>query len=1587
VNIPDPPGFTYGAWYTLKVELTAAAFRYYINGSLVYTDTAIAGSTKLLNLIVQAYNFGDPTLPPEQYALESYDVYWDNIGATSGIHNQTKNTYHLTLQDAVTQANPADVIAVASGTYSSGGATITVDKALTISGADRATTFIDVSGNGAAWGIRLGASNITFRNFTIIPATAATNGGYPIHVSAEPVTVISNITVEQIVVNGSKRTGVDVHGVDNAVLRYITSTNATGGNGLQLTGCVGATLDNITTTGNAWGGIAVYNSGPSYLNRASANVAFDGTSSSIAEGGKFYTQEDYGLTMSGITAAGYLYKVRNETFRTGAAAYTFYQPDATMAVAFATGLPTPLDSYIISTADGSYLVGNGMSIQTAVIQSPAANVINVLAGTYPEEVDVSKSLQLLGAGMTQSVIIGPKTGGSNTLTLAAGGVVVDGFTITRDGNTVADWPTNAKNQGVLFGQGTTGSVLRNCLVTGNRNGVYLNNTQGHTLRRNVITFNRTGIQLVNDVTGLVVEENEITDNWTLGILYNVDAPGLVTSSVSVKNNSIAGNWYSQLECRWTNSTAALDHSGNWYGTASPFFVAANAAEPGYATQIPVAYGGTAVNPGTNAGRLGGVTVGRLDVTPWLNGGADSQPGTAGFQGDFSNLWVTAAGAQTGGGPRIQEGITLVSGSTVNVAGGFYGEAVTVNKANLRLLGEGMATTTINPGSSSADCITLAANGLTVSGFTLTGGRSGIEGTTSSSKLSGLMITGNALHGIRLVDGGYSAIQSATIVGHASGVGVLLSGAQQVTVSGNTLQSNGVNVQVELNGTRAARGNLIQGNTLLSPGTWSVNVTNEARSTKVNFNVFGAPDKYIRNSVVVPVLNAQYNWFGGEAPPQASDFSGGVDYTNWYATDPTVSVFPSTYYLPTGTTVTMSVMALLPAGVYARGVDATLSWTNDTGLPDVGDPVEGSFFGSFPSRLYLFDRPTGSSVRVNSAILGTTTGAGNPTGGLPYVGTVFSQDFDALTEGSSSLTLSGIQLRDPNNVPITPVVIDPPGGATLIGDGTAPVVAGTFIDNTTLDNDNFVKNTDNVTVTATVTDASALAITDITADLSGFYGGTGHTADNPSTYVGDVATWTVAGVVTSPTDGPVTVTVTAVDAATNTGVGSDNITADNTAPTPVTDLVAKTVSPGGHQQVSLTWTAGTDANYRGARIRYNGWSYPSYPGVSEPVYPATGGAGTGVSGAPLGGSSATHVIVPRNVYYYSAFAEDWAGNVSSLAGSATDRSGNYYLGDLGSGTGTYIPGSGGYNGQVNYEDLYWFSRLYFSTSPGWTTLDPNAAEGDVGPTLGNKTYGANHRFGIPRPDGRIDFEDLMIFSMNYNSVAPRISTPSGSEPSEELAVELSGGRREVGAGEVHPVVVRLRNPGQGVKGTSVEVVYDRTVVELTGVRSGGVFGTSQQGFFGYREGEGRVRIDCAVLGVDRTVEHSGDVAVLEFRGLRSGESHVRLESGVIRDGENASYRPVLREEAEGLPTVYGLSQNYPNPFNPVTVIEYALPAEGQVELKVFDALGREVATLVNEVQRAGYRSVSWSGENHATGVYYYRLRAGEYTEIRRMVLVK
>jgi hypothetical protein len=126
-----------------------------------------------------------------------------------------------------------------------------------------------------------------------------------------------------------------------------------------------------------------------------------------------------------------------------------------------------------------------------------------------------------------------------------------------------------------------------------------------------------------------------------------------------------------------------------------------------------------------------------------------------------------------------------------------------------------------------------------------------------------------------------------------------------------------------------------------------------------------------------------------------------------------------------------------------------------------------------------------------------------------------------------------------------------------------------------------------------------------------------------------------------------------------------------------------------------------------------------------------------------------------------------------------------------------------------------------------------------------------------------------------------------------------------------------------------------------------------------------------------------------------QSRLTLSSYFLKNGAVALKKEAVQPApapAREIPTTIALMQNYPNPFNPSTQIRYALPVQSYVTLTVYNALGQEVARLADEVQEAGYHEVRWNGTNGSgtpvsTGIYFYRMRAGDFVDIKKMLLLK
>ncbi len=143
---------------------------------------------------------------------------------------------------------------------------------------------------------------------------------------------------------------------------------------------------------------------------------------------------------------------------------------------------------------------------------------------------------------------------------------------------------------------------------------------------------------------------------------------------------------------------------------------------------------------------------------------------------------------------------------------------------------------------------------------------------------------------------------------------------------------------------------------------------------------------------------------------------------------------------------------------------------------------------------------------------------------------------------------------------------------------------------------------------------------------------------------------------------------------------------------------------------------------------------------------------------------------------------------------------------------------------------------------------------------------------------------------------------------------------------------------------------------------------------------------AVVGTVRGAGTTTEAQSYSFidNTAQNGKFYYRLKQ-VDFDG-TVDYSNIV-EVVKEKPTTFELAQNYPNPFNPATTINYQLPTNALVTLKVYDVIGREVATLVNARQEAGRYTVNFNASTLASGVYFYRLQAGSFVETKKMMLVK
>jgi hypothetical protein len=179
-------------------------------------------------------------------------------------------------------------------------------------------------------------------------------------------------------------------------------------------------------------------------------------------------------------------------------------------------------------------------------------------------------------------------------------------------------------------------------------------------------------------------------------------------------------------------------------------------------------------------------------------------------------------------------------------------------------------------------------------------------------------------------------------------------------------------------------------------------------------------------------------------------------------------------------------------------------------------------------------------------------------------------------------------------------------------------------------------------------------------------------------------------------------------------------------------------------------------------------------------------------------------------------------------------------------------------------------------------------------------------------------------------------------------------------------------------TVIHIVYDSAASAVKIYKNGVLDNTVSQTAFNFTSGTG-----FSVGGYSSSAGLEGKMD--EFRFYKRALSQSEIDSTWNKNlGVTVTGVKTISSE---IPSNYSLSQNYPNPFNPVTKINFDLPKNGLVTLRIYDVLGREVKTLVNEVKNAGKYIVDFNGSSFSSGTYFYRLESNGYVVTKKMMLIK
>ncbi len=230
----------------------------------------------------------------------------------------------------------------------------------------------------------------------------------------------------------------------------------------------------------------------------------------------------------------------------------------------------------------------------------------------------------------------------------------------------------------------------------------------------------------------------------------------------------------------------------------------------------------------------------------------------------------------------------------------------------------------------------------------------------------------------------------------------------------------------------------------------------------------------------------------------------------------------------------------------------------------------------------------------------------------------------------------------------------------------------------------------------------------------------------------------------------------------------------------------------------------------------------------------------------------------------------------------------------------------------------------------------------------------------------------------------VTLVNSSDPLPEKPVSI--GAVSGTPGQVVSIPVFVNANVAGIRAAQMKLIYDASALKI---RSVSTTDLTSNFMLASNIQDGYATIAMASAS---GLTHGGQLITVEAEIVGSGKNlAVRLENILLNDNAISSVTSVEGTSAE-VPSTFALEQNYPNPFNPSTTIEYRLPQRAFVDMKIYDITGREVATLVSSLQEPGTHQIVWNatdayGVKVASGVYFYRITAGSFTQLKKMLLLK